>query len=151
MSKFDIESFEQACIKLCNGNENALSFLLLFFRHCQAVDDLVDDEVKYKEQIIEAFHSAMELYNHPFYIQYQLMLMSQMVSVTHLYNLSVKWENSDIEGHKNISDVLRFSTLNMAALVGRLCNGDFKSTANCLEELYSISYSLHHDEKGNPV
>lgn len=139
---------------ICKGNKSAVDYLLLWVKYTDEVDNLVDTmqdgrPIMSKEHILRIFVMAIQVYNHPFYVQFRECLSMVAMLVTNTYTDSVLWERSPIESRRKMADVIRFCGNDMIFAVSTICGG-YDHTRKLSQCIRDGDWKYHHDEEGNP-
>lgn len=124
----DDQSAHTFAIEVCNGNQEAMVFVTLWYRYCHRIDDLLDTRedgrpIMSAEEILETFLLAAMLYSCPFYKKHSDMLLSTVITTTNAYADSVAWERSPIDHRRNIGNILRTCGNEMFFLVATITGG----------------------------
>lgn len=152
------EEFDAMQLKLfrviCRDNQNAISFGLLWVRYNDEVDNLIDTvedgrPIFTKEQILRVFVTALEVYNHPFYVEHRHHLHMVAALVTNTYTDSVLWERSPVESRRKMADVLRFCGNEMIFAMAMICGG-YDHCRKLSQQIRDGDWKFHHDDEGNP-
>jgi hypothetical protein len=135
--------------KAANGNPQARAFLGAWNEYCHAIDDLIDDEVKDYNRLLELLIKANLLYTMPFYQQHAIRLLPVVTVLTNNYADSIAWEHEVESWKSQWSDIMRFSANDMVVAVASICGGQdlMREVSPMLKELAWIS---HHTEDGTP-
>lgn len=148
-------------IQLCRGNLGAMSLNDLAHTYFHGIDDLIDTmkdgrPKMAKEQIIQLFHVALRLYNHPFYLTHQPELKPIIEQITNSYADSVAWEGHPKSHLRIMGDVLRICGDEFFIKVAQLCaandpDGGWSHARKWSQSLKERDWLGQHDEEGNPV
>jgi len=136
--------------EVCNGNEEALKFLLLWNVYVHRVDDVIDDKCINAEKIIRAFQCAAEVFSLPFYQHYLAALFPIVCIVTNMYLDSVQFATSEIVWKTTVADTLRFAGNEMVNAIAMICGG-FDHMRKYSAILRETSWQDHHDKNNNPI
>lgn len=139
--------FEQALQRACLNDAAAMSFLTQWSAYVHGIDDLIDEPNLTNEFKIGLFIQALELYNHPFYLQHRLTLNPLIRSITNMYADSVAWEKSPDAWKKTFSDWARHSGAEMVLAIAGIVGG-YPHMRRISLELRTVNYAEHHNEKG---
>lgn len=140
-------------LRLCNGNQEAVHWVQIGRRYVHEIDDLIDvDIVKSNvsmgaERMCRIGALALELYTHPFFVKHSTMLATAMLTNTNNYADSVRWEGSDTKWQSGFSDWARHGWIDVLLVVAYICGG-YAGMRVHSAELRALSYSDHHDQKG---
>lgn len=140
-------------IRLCRGNQEAMSWIQIGKRYIHEIDDLIDEDLKQGNQargaervcLIGAL--AIELYTHPFFLKHGAALSAVMLINTNNYADSLRWEGSLVPWQRSFSDWARHGWIDVCLVVGYICGG-YSSMRNESAELRTLSYADHHDDGG---
>lgn len=108
---------------LCLGNQEAMAFVLLWLDYVHLLDDLVDDDVTAKEEMLRSYIVALEIYTHPFFVRNAAGLKQLVVNVTNLYADSVAWEKSPSRWRSDFADVARHAGNEVILAIAYICGG----------------------------
>ena len=140
------ETDKQTCIRLCNGNAEALQWIQLGRLYVHEIDDLIDEDLTKAEKAEKACTIgalALDLYTHPFFLKNMAVLRSHMLLNTSDYLDSVNCENEP--GWKQpFSDWFRHGWVNVVLIVAEICGG-YANMRNESMELRTMAYQAHHD------
>ena len=97
----------------------ALSFLESYITYCHAIDDIIDNEEKSKDHIIQTFMLGERVFSSRFYHDYCYALYPTCLLISNTYRDSVKLEAeaSKEEWKAKYADVLRHAAHDMICLV----------------------------------
>jgi hypothetical protein len=147
----------QKLLQLCRGNAAAAHFLLLWRAYVHAIDDIIDGDMKEREEIIRSFILAQEIYTHGFFIQHGPELKRLVRLVTNAYADSVAWEQDEKEWRRQIADTLRHAGNEMVLAVVDLCaeaqvpGTGYDAMRSVSLQLRALNYWEHHTPDGRPV
>jgi hypothetical protein len=133
-----------------SGNREAMEFLELWRTYVHWIDDLVDQERKGPEALLEVFALAIELYSHPFYLKNLPALRQIARNVTCGYADVVKWEQSPVKWQAEWADHYRHIGQEMVIAVAGLTGG-WNGMRRVSETLRAVGWLEHHDKEGNPI
>lgn len=130
----------------CQGNPDALAFLIAFHGYCHQIDDLIDGETAYNpENLLKVLMTANALYSTPFYLQHAWRLQAVVASITNTYADSVAWENSDEKWKSGVADVIRQCGNDMVLVVAFIVGGYNNMRAISLK-LREFAYKDQHKD-----
>ncbi len=140
---------------------DAAQFLLLYRDYCHAIDDIIDipERRNDNEFILYTFNMAHDIFSCAFYQENVGELYSVVKIIHNLYADSVKWETSDIQWQKQVSDVTRNCANIMISTVVRIVVRKeekspwlgYEAMRDISSRAVSQSYHDHHDESGNAI
>ena len=141
--------------RLCNGDREAMVFNDAWYRYVHGIDDLIDTMQDgrprmSREQILELFILAAEIYNCPFYVRHREKLHAVVILVTNDYANSVAWEKSPLPHRRVMGDVFRTCGDTMYDMVAALCGG-WKHLRNTSPAIRERDWIGQHDDRGNPT
>lgn len=131
------------CLRICCGNESAISWIVLGHAYVHEIDDLIDEDHT-GERVCRVCALALQLYTHPFFMAHQATLASAMMVITNSYADSVRWEK-ETDWKAGFSDWARHGWIDVVLLVAFLCGG-YQHMRNQSLELRSQSYHDHHHD-----
>ena len=141
--------FEAALHRACQGQPAAMDFLRHWSRYVHGIDDLIDEPTSHEFRI-GLFAWALELYNHPFYLQHRERINPIILMATNAYADSVAWEQSPDAWKRQFSDWARHCGAEMVLCVAGIVGG-YAHLREISLELRTVNYQEHHDEKGIPT
>ena len=140
---------------------DALWFLRTYSDYCHAIDDIIDVPALRadNEFIGRVLDMALELFSSDFYAARRAKLYAIVKNVQNTYMDSVRWESSDENWQRTVSDVLRCCAHDMTATVVELVvteqTGDFQAGYNAKREVSLLcrmnSWTQHHDDEGKAI
>jgi hypothetical protein len=140
-------------LRLCNGNQEAVHWIQIGRKYIRDIDDLIDDDIPKanrasgSERVCRIGALALELYTHPFFVKHSTMLATAMLTNTNNYADSVQWEGSDTPWQSSFSDWAKYGWIDVLLIVAYICGGRANMRDHSAE-LRAMSYSNHHDQKG---
>lgn len=133
-----------------NHDPEAVKFIQSFCQYCHDIDDIIDGDKTNTEHILKTFCNAAAIYSSNFYHRYSLQLYPIVLNITNTYADSVKWEKSDVDWKRAVSDTLRSCGNDMIYIVVGICSG-YDAMRDVSALLREVSYNHHHDEIGKPI
>jgi len=135
-------------LAICNGRAEAVDFLQRWHRYCHAIDDVVDQGYS-APAFLGVLAQAIDVYSHPFYVQYAQVLRITAVTVTSAYANSVEWEKDPVGWRFRIADVLRFASIQMDEAVATICGG-YEHMRRFSPVIWDFCWQRQHTEQGEP-
>lgn len=136
-----------------NGNVAALDFLQRFLHLAHKIDDVIDDEITAREDVLQVFMLMVIFFStNPFYVEHRTMLFPVIICTLDHYANSVMWENSSDESKRRLADVLRSMCTQVVNFTALLCAGGNVDGMRSVSPQFQLdSWATHHDVEGRPI
>lgn len=134
---------------LGDGSE-AYLWLLAYGLYVHAIDDIVDGDKTDMQHLLKTFEFAATVYAYPFFMENATRLYPLVKMASSTYMNSVLMEKEKKPWMVNYGDFLRQCGNEVVlAVIEIACGLDTRIKASM--ELRELSYTLHHNELGQPV